>query len=389
MPFINYFIIPFVFDAAIAANFLVLNLYAQDLGATPLNLGLMSFIWGSVYAGTSLTTGRVSHRLPRRAAMIAAMWCFFAAVVTAQFARAPWHLYFMVAVNGVGCACFWPLFAALLHDEDETAHKRKMTCFNVGWTAGLAVGSAAGGFLKEAGSAQAINTLAGVVALLAVYFQCSTRRGLPPVHMESERSDPDAALEEQPKTHFLHMSWLANFAVFAGGSAVCSLFPKLARELSFPDRAIGLVQSLIVVSQALAFFALGRSAWWRHRLLPLLGAQLLGTMGLVLVAMGSTYAVFGCAMIGLGVARAVTYASSLHYGLLDAEKRSHNMGVHEMLIGAAVAVGALLGGIAGNCISLRFAFWVGAGVVIAAMVAELAIFCSQRLGGTTSDEVSN
>jgi len=386
MPFINYFIIPFVFDATIAANFLVLNLYAQDLGATPLDLGLMSFIWGSVYAAVSLTAGRLAHRLPRRTAMTGAVWCFFGAVVSAHLARAPWHLYFVLAANGVGCACFWPLFAALLHDADEKTHTRKMTCFNVGWTAGLSVGSAAGGFLKEAGSAQAINTLACVVAVVAVYFQWSTRGGLPPVHTESERSDPDDIPGEPPSTHFLHMAWVANFAAFAGASMVYSLFPKLARELGWPDRAIGLVQSLVVVSQAVTFFALGRSAWWRHRLLPLLAAQALGTGGLVLVAMGSTYAVFGCAMIGLGMARAVGYASSLHYGLLDPEKRSHNMGVHEMLIGAAAAVGALLGGIAGNYISLRAAFWVGAGVIGAAMIAELALFCLHDSASTNAKQ---
>ena len=378
MPFANYFIIPFVFDGCIAANWLVINLYAQDLGASALDLGMMSFLWGACYAACAFLTGRLAHRLRRRGTMIAAMWCFFAAVIAAQLARRPWHLYFMTALNGCGCACFWPLFAALLHDDDERVHARKMTCFNVGWTAGLAVGCAVGGFLKEMGSAPAINALAGAIALLSIYFQWSTRGGLPAVHGQPAEPSAHGRQEVSSRACFLHMAWLANFAIFAGGSVVYSLFPKLARELGFPDRSIGLVTALIVLSQAGAFLYVCRTVWWRYRLWPLLFGQAFGTLGLVFVATGSGYAVFGCAMIGLGVARAVTYASSLQYGLTDPARRGRNMGVHEMLIGAAVAAGALMGGIAGNCISLRAAFWVGAGLIAVSMAAQASIHLASR-----------
>ena len=377
MPFVNYFIIPFVFDGCIAANSLVINLYAQDLGASPLDLGMLSFLWGVCYAAFALATGRLAHRLPRRGTMIGAMWCFCAAVITAQLARLPWHLYFVAALNGCGCACFWPLFAALLHDDDERVHARKMTCFNVGWTAGLAVGCAVGGFLKEMGSAPAINALAGAIALLSIYFQWSTRGGLPAVHGERDEAAPPVAVQP-PNVCFLHMAWLANFAIFAGASVVYSLFPKLARELGFPDRSIGLVTALIVLSQAGAFLYVCRTVWWRYRLWPLLFGQGLGALAIVFVATGSGYAVFGCAMVGLGVARAVTYASSLQYGLADPKRRGRNMGVHEMLIGAAVAAGALMGGIAGNYISLRAAFWVGAGLIVVCMAGQTAMQFASR-----------
>jgi len=386
MPFANYFIIPFLFDATIAANFLVINFYAQDMGATALNLGTMSFVWGCVYATSSLTVGRLAHRLPRRGVMIAAMWCFAVAVATAQFARVPWHLNHMLALNGAGCACFWPLFATLLHDSDPKVHSRKTTCFNVGWTAGLAVGSAAGGFLKETGTIRAIDTLAVVAALLAIYFHWSTRRGLPTAHVAADAAAAEAEPRKPGKSHYLWMAWLANCAIFAGASIVYSLFPKLARELDYRPGAIGLIQALIVVSQALTFLYVCRCVWWRHRLVPLVGAQVLGMAGLVLVATGSRCAVFAVAMVGLGVGRAMTYASSLDYGLLDPENRSRNMGIHEMLIGVAVAVGALLGGVTGNCISLRAAFWVAAGLIGAAVLAQLAISWLHRGAHDKADQ---
>ena len=378
MPFANYFIIPFLLDATIAANFLVINLYAQDLGATALDLGTMRFVWGCTYATSSLTVGRLADRLPRRGVMTAAIGCFALAVASAQFARAPWHLYVALGANGAGCACFWPLFATLLHDSDPKAHSRKTTCFNVGWTAGLAVGSAAGGFLKEAGAVTAINTLAAVAAVLAIYFQWSTRRGLPTARVAATTSVAEVEPRTPHKPHYLWMAWLANCAIFAGASIVSSLFPKLARELNYRPGAIGLVHALIVVSQALTFLYVCRCVWWRHRLVPLVAAQVLAIAGLVLVATGSRCAVFALAMVGIGVGRAMTYASSLDYGLLDPDNRSRNMGIHEMLIGVAVAVGALLGGVTGNCVSLRAAFWVAAGLVGAAVLAQLAISWHHR-----------
>lgn len=368
MTLLDYFLIPFFFDACISANLVVVNLVAQDLDATPLNLGVMGFLWGGLYGLFAFVAGRLSHRLPHRAAMIGGMSCFCVAVVAAQFATQPWHLYITQAVNGVGCAFVWPLFEELLHDHDQAAHARKMTCFNVGWPVGLTMGTAASGFLKARSTPFAINTVAAVVACLALYFLWRTRHGLPQVPVGPEDMPAEAVAEQRGPGYFLYVTWLALLAMWAAGGVVYSLFPKLARDLRFPEQSVGVLMALMVGSQAITSSAICLTRWWRHRLLPILITQTLGGAALLIIAGGAGYLAFGGAMLLLGVGRAMCYASSLHYGLSDPVKRSRNMGTHEMLIGTAFAVGPLIGGIAASYVTLRFAFrlaayWVGASVI--------------------------
>ncbi len=368
MPFVNYFLLPFGFDACIAANSIVINLYAQDLGATPFELGMLGFIWGVCYSSLCIAVGRVSDRLPRRATMTAAMLCFAAAIGSARLASRPWHLYFMSALNGCSCAFFWPLFLPLLHDAEPRRRAHKMTMFNVGWTVGITAGSALGGYLMERGAAFAITAVALAAAALAAYFAVTFRAPAPAGAVVETDPAPAAAPRRSPR--FLHMSWLANFTLFAASGGVYAIFPKLARELRFPDRAIGLELSVIVAAQALAFLYLCQTEWWRYRLWPLLAFQAAAAAGLALVATGSTYVVFACALAGLGLGRAMTYGSSLQYGIGDPARRARNMGVHESLIGAAFAVGPLLAGAAAQWFALRAAFWLGFGLVAASMAAQ-------------------
>ena len=383
MPLLNFFIIPFVFDAVIAASGVVFNLIAQDLGATPFDLGMLGCVWGGSYATFCFIVGHSSHRLPLRGTMTAAIGCFLAAVSIAHLAREPWHLCFCTFLSGLGCAMFWPLFEQLLHDADAAAHASKMTRFNMGWTSGLAAGMAASGFLKEMGSAVAINAIAASAAVLGVYFAWATRRGLErssEVVVDTADATPKPEAPMAVAAHFLWMAWLANVMLYAAYGSVSSIFPKLARELAYPDRAIGLLLSLIVAGQAAAFWPLCRSSWWHYRLAPLLATQLVNMGALALIALSNSYVGFGVAMLLLGLGRAMTYASSLHYSLADPAKRGRNAGIHEMLIGVAMVTGPLLGGQCAEWIALRAAFWMGVVLVGVSMVGQVGIYVRSRRG---------
>ncbi|RKY05507.1 hypothetical protein DRP77_00730 [Candidatus Poribacteria bacterium] len=366
---VNFLAVPFLIDVVIALGAVVLNLFAQNLGATPFQLGLLGFSWGVSYAILTPLAGRLADRLPRKPLMGAGLAVYGASMFAYGLCSSVNQLILLGLVNGTGCAFFWPVFETYLQGGDPEETNKRSGLFNMGWTLGLIVGSALGGYSMALGPRLVLKSLALLVFITTVYLMAILK----------EEGAVDEATEPEPSgiirrkkepLKFLHTAWIANFAVCFGTAITASIFPKVCRVEGIPDGIIGLLLSVLNIAQASTFLILSRTAIWHYRLAPVFASEGLVILGLTLIALGKGIPTYIIGMLLQGIGRGVTYSSSLFYGLEASESRGANMGVHEMLLGSAFTLGPLFGGLAAQA-ELKSAFGLGAGVIALALPVHL------------------
>jgi MFS family permease len=380
---IDFLVVPFLIDITIAAGAIVINLFAQNLGATPFQLGLLGFAWGVVYSFGALASGRLADRAPRKLLLTLGLLIYGGVVMGYSFCSSVKHLIMLGFLSGLGSAFFWPVFETFLHEEDDPGEtNRRMGFFNLGWTIGIISGSASGGYLMALGPRLVFRILGGVIFVTLTYLLFRLKRHsrkIAPVSetRANERDKPPIPLRERLK--FLHVAWVANFVIFFSGAATSSMFPKVARVEGIPDGLIGITLSLINVGQGVTFFMLSRTSIWHYRMAPIFTFEGVSLAGMLLLGLGGSRLAYVFGMLLQGLGRGMTYASSLLYGLSATESRGANAGVHEMLVGSAFTFGPFLAGLVAQKIFLKAAFHLAAGVIVLGWVVQLAlIFRSSR-----------
>jgi MFS family permease len=378
MPRAAYLLFPFLMDLAIAASALILNLRAQDLGASAFQLGLLGFAWGVPFALFSALTGTLMRRFPRRALVLAGPLLFALSNALSALAPSTALLLALVTLSGAGCALFWPVFETYLHVPDSAETHARMGRFNLGWTAGLMLGSAGGGYLyKGMGSAGAFLAVAGLTVLHAALLSAMLGReeGAPGGHAGEDLTPEERAVPAARRRGYLALTWVANFTVAFSSAAATTLFPRLGRTRGRGDGPIGVLMAAMTAAQGVSFVLLSNTRRWHYRIAPLAAAQACVVGGLIASAMGDGPAAFaaGFAMIGLG--RGVTYTASLFYGLDADAAQGHNTGLHEAIIGSSMFLGPLLAGAsATGGGSLRLPFLLSGALIGAALLIEARLW---------------
>lgn len=365
-------------DTAVAAVTLLLNFRAQDLGATPLQLGLLGFAWGVPFTACSVFTGRLLARFPRRALLTVAALLNAAVVLAYAGATQPIHLIAMVTLSGVANGLFWPGFETLLHSSLPGETHRRLGSFNLGWTLGLMSGNAGAGFLyKAAGPVGGFTAIAGFLLIVGILLSRALHEGERSLALDVASEDGFAhtpaedRIPQARRAGYLQLAWTGNFFLFFASSVGGTLFPKLGRTLGFGDGVIGLILAVVVAAQALCFFWMLATHRWHYRAAPLAWAQALSLIGLILIVLGQSIGMFALGFALLGFGRGVTYTSGLYYSLDSDAAEGHNTGLHEAIIGSSMFLAPLMAGISATVGSLRAPFILSAALVTLAMGAQV------------------
>jgi len=372
----DFFIIPFMIDTTIAMGFIVLNLFAQDLGATPFQLGLMGFTSGVFYSIASVISGRLADNVPRRLLLTFGLLLYGSVMMSYAWCSTPKQIILLGFLNGLGNAFFWPVFETFLHEEgDSKGTNRRVGLFNIGWTLGFIFGSFAGGYTMKLGAPLVFRILAFTVLLNLIYLLTK--------EMGKIHKMKDVEPMEQPSTinpylaRYLHIAWIALFVVYFAGGATMSIFPKIARTESIPDGQIGMILALISIGQGITFFLLSKTSRWHYKFAPLLIFQGISAAGLFMLAGFSSRLGYVFGMVFQGIGRGMAYTSSLYYGLSVSGAKGANTGTHEMLIGFAFTFGPLFGGFVAQNVSLKSTFYLCA--VVLAIGSSIQIWMRGKL----------
>ncbi len=364
-------------DFSIAGTTLLTNLRAMDLHAQPMQLGILGFAWGFPYAVVCPFAGKAAGRFDRRIILIAStlLYALYAALCT--LAKQPLHLILAGPVGGVAAALFWPAYETVLHDRDKEETNRRLSIFNIGWTLGVMSGAALGGaFYERIGGPAEFVFIATILFFDTLYIAWVTRHGIPPyapIPQEERRKEGEGVAVAR-RMGYMRMAWIANFAFWFTGATANTIFPKLARSLHITDAMIGLIMASVWVMQLLVFYTLSRTLRWHYRIAPMLFLQSIGVIGILLVAWGGVASVFILAFMLMGVARGLTYSSSLFYSLDTNAAESGNTGLHETIVGAAYLSAPLVAGYSAAGISLRAPFVIAIGLCILGMGLQIILW---------------
>jgi len=380
---VKFFIAAFLTDLALGAVLLSLPLLLiYKFGVTSLQLGLFGALGAFVYSSGVLAIGRLSDRFNRRNILISGCLLFIAVYLVMPLLKDLRHLYLLYVLGAISMSLFWPTIQSWLSQGlDKDRLLRSLTYFNISWSAGLTFGFLSAGFLFSlhiyAPFLFGVSMVAIVVLLLFRQSLTSEMRDEPArkVFLRTERERPEMA------RHFLIIAWCANFVSWYVVGLIRNLFPKLGTTLGFSASAIGSLVFLMLLSQTLMFYILGRTHRWHYRLLPIVFFQILAIAALITMSRTSNILLFALPMVFLGLSGGMTYFSSIFYslfGFIDKGKRS---GIHEAFIGTGAFLGPFVGGFVASAFDMRAPYLVAAFLIAVTVLVESVIWHRGRRQG--------
>lgn len=366
---LDFFLLPFAMDIAVAMAQIMVNLRALDLGASATTVGvLMGLCWGVPYMLAALTTGTMVARFGARTMMLVGAAAFGAGTAAYGFAISPWQLLVAAPVAGGGSGIFWPALQTYLKVDDANETRIRSGIFNVSWTCGILTGVGISGHAyRLAGPRWSFWLAAMLVGGALIIIAARVRPQRVSEHGLNDGVEPDVppALGRA----FLRMAWLANFTMWFVGTSAVTVFPRLARGLGFSDGAIGEMTAVVWIGQVALFGLLATGAWWHYRKAALLLGLAAGLATTALFARGTSAAALVLASLLLGAARTPSHVGSMHYGLHAWGNRDANMGYHEAILGAGCVAGPVLSGIVADIGGVRAPFALCAGLIVLALLA--------------------
>ncbi len=366
-------VVPFWMDLSSSIFYLAAPLMVIELGGNPVEIGLIGTITASVHMLLAHLGGRLSDRVGRRVLMVMGPLIFSLSSFLATQAQGVGHILALAAFNGLGMAIFWPSFQAWVADSQTGSDlARNIGSFNMSWTAANLLGPMVSGILFSL-QTRVPFWVSGVLAfMLFLLLWASVGDRVSQPAKERAAAPQEAGNPDWGRT-FLYAIWIANFASWFILGNLRYQFPKLARDMALSPSTIGLLLSCVGFSQFLGFFLLRGSDRWHFKKSFVLGAQMMGVMGLLLVSLFSRPLVFASSFILIGGCASVTYYSSLYYSIRLLKRKGKGTGLHESILGSGVVLGPLLGGAAALAAGMRAPYILCLSVLVGAVVVELLL----------------
>ncbi|MCI0343634.1 MAG: hypothetical protein L0216_21220 [Planctomycetales bacterium] len=346
---------------------------ARKHGLSESQILLMGAAGCAVYTlGCAATTGISEGRPRHRFVLAGAIGAAAAAAVAAVACGTRAGLFAAFAALYVALSLYWPTLQARLGDLSRDARdlQARLGAFNLSWCAGKATScwvagqllgrglTVSGAFALAAGSA----LLVALVATLGTYGPAAPPRPAAPPG------------EARPLGGFLPAARLANFVCWGGSALLTWAVEKRASDLSLGTSAGGWALGAAFAAEAVTFVTLRSFPGWRYRAAPLIGIQLVGAAGYLLLGFASATPLLCLGAAGAGVGIGMAYFASLFYSLELGASRSRGAGIHESILGSGGVVVPLAGAAAAHATG-----WGGAPFAVVAALILAGIPVQARL----------
>ena len=354
-------------------------LYAEDLGARPVEIGLMvsAFAVGSGLG--NLVAGRVTDQVGRKSSLVAGMVLFAVATLLLALVADPTLFIACRVLEGLGFGFIYPSANALAQDLAPAERLgQSLGAFSTVTLLGSFVGPAAGGLLAGLVGYQGTFVVVAILALMGALLA-----GLMLTEAASEKSQVDESEQEQPPVPArLRLNTLLLAAYVTGGAVFLNNgMMQVAEALYFANefnaspQLVGLLFSLISLGTLLARYPAGLVVD-RLGVPPVLVTGLV-VSGLVSIALPFAGSLLGAALFGtLAAFFGVVAASTIHV-LVAKGAPKEVRGRANSVLGLLSSLGLLTGAPTGTRL---YDLWPGgafvasgAGFIVAALVNVLLL----------------
>ena len=358
--------IGFISQVGISVMLPLLPLYATELGAPPVVLGLLTSAFAVTNAIGQVIAGFVSERWGPRRTMTAGLGLYASMnALIATAASAGWLLLWRTTAGFGGGAMIVSERLYLARSVEPARRAFANGIVSAGQSAGTVAGPVVGGVAAAAAGLRAPFVLVAatsVMALIGTLFLPVQDR----TDTAHDADTPPEPLQLRP----LGLLLLANLAMLASYGAFITTYATLATER--------LGWSLVDVGIAFSFFGVGSIVLgpWLAHLADRIGRRTIATLApIALVAFGSTLVlglpqpvIYAVAFVGGG---GLTAFSASWYALLADAAGERRMGRVFGIVSAASTVGIVFGSTGAA------ALWTGvdlaAGMLFGAMLPLVAV----------------
>lgn len=218
-----------------------LPIYADQMGATRLEVGLVQAAFSIAGIGTLLFVGRLSDRFGRKVFLCAGLVILAASSLGLMWAQNPAQLILMRFIQGLGASAHLPIAQAYLGDLTPEGNEGKwMGYFNAVLFAGMGTGPLVGGVITDAFSVNTTFMFMAALNVLGLIGVVLFLKEMPRKLVAREHTSITAPL----KSRIMRGVLLQRMTAGLGTSSLMAFMPL------FADLKIGLSTSLIGVMLA-------------------------------------------------------------------------------------------------------------------------------------------
>jgi DHA1 family tetracycline resistance protein-like MFS transporter len=314
-------------------------LFAQQFGATYLELGYIGTATALTYAVAPLIVGHFADRLSRIRLYAIALLINAVATVVLVFSRSVSDIVLLRAFGGVGFAFLWPTAEVLVVDlgpkEDRV---KEMGTYSVAWGSGFLIGPAVGGLLVR--TLGFINLFLISFLLILVGFLQAILGVVP--YAKPLRKSASEKIDVMRQL----LPWYVLIACYGMiFSIVTTILPGYANSVGITAELIGILFAIFGISRIAVFATIQHYlSFGEARALSLVSLLISGSM--LMLALSPSFFAFLPAMIVLGTSFAIIFpiSISLISRNFPPERAGAAIGSYESVYGVGAAIGPVFAG---------------------------------------------
>ena len=320
-------------------------IYAANMGASPMLLGVIGATGGLIYSFMPFVSGILSDKFKRKIFIFTSTFLYGSSCIFYMFAENPYMLIPIKAFEWFSVALFWPSAEALLTEVNESELEEILRKFNLSWGSAVIIGPMIGGSLISTLGIQmkAPFLLSSVISFSLSLLSIVMIRE--PPKSRRDREDHVSKLDEKNINHTL--TAIASIFLFAlVGGIVISLFPAYAVNLGIQAYEIGLILLINGLFRLVAFFEAYNIESRIGKTYTFITGSLILSLASAMVVVSSTTPTFSMSLSLLGFGMGMLYAASIKVIFKSwSSSRGYAAGILESLIGVGYFLGPLAGGV--------------------------------------------
>ncbi|MCQ8903403.1 MAG: MFS transporter [Methanothrix sp.] len=347
----------------------IFPLYALELGATHLMLGIIISVYGAVQLLTQMPAGRLSDQRGRKSVLLIGLLTFAIMPLLYIYASNAYQLILIRIFGGVGASMVWPVAMALIVDYVEPSHRGlAMGWYNASFYSALAVGPVIGSLLYGRFGINApfvFWSLFATAALVIVIFVVRE----PPIRSGVLSANPHRSrlIIEGSMVTFIICCGVVMLPGLIGGFNM-TLLPELALSVGVGVSQLGILYMAYAGTNALSNIYFGRMADLGHRRLLISGGSLGCALGFAALGRGPGLLpeLLALSLLGLSSGMCTPAAAVVVSDVTSPERRGEIFGIFNTSRMLGVVIGPIIAGLTADLSGL-------AGALTAFMAVTLMI----------------
>ena len=341
----------------------LMPIYAQNLGATGIWLGL-------IFAGFSLAraifmpiVGKISDKHGRKQFITGGLLLYTIISLLYIAANSVWTLTLVRFIHGFASAMVIPITMAYVGETaKEGKEGRRMGMFNIAFFLGMGSGPLIGGILHDTYGFNsvfiAMAVLTGISFLLTLFLLPNVN-----IHKQSKKKK-HISFKKIFASDTLKGLLIYRFVNAMGRGGVMSFMPLMAHKIHITASGIGVILTTNIVFMAALQGLFGILAdKWNKFALVVTGASI-GALGLTLIPLANNFWTFmGLALImGFGGAMSMPAATAINVKIGSRYGMGTSMGLFNTAMSVGMIFAPLISGVVMDLWGLRYVFVV-AGII--------------------------